>query len=46
MSGVINEKVKPYVDRELDDAIEFTRDVYNYTKKLTAEQKAAETPNP
>lgn len=45
LSGMINEKVKPYVDAELDDAINFCRDVMSYVEKLQAESTVSDVPN-
>ena len=50
LSGMINEKVKPYVDTEIDDAIEMVREVVKQVKKLDEKRKAeaaeADVPNP
>lgn len=45
LSGMLNEQVKPYVDREIDEAIDFCREVYKYAQKMQEqqEQKTAET---
>lgn len=38
LSGMINEHVKPYVDTEIDDALDFYREVVKYAKTLQAKQ--------
>lgn len=45
LSGMLNEQVKPYVDREIDEAIDFCREVYKYAQKMQEqqEQKDSET---
>lgn len=46
ISGVINEQVKPYVDNEINEALEFCREVVKYTKKLQDETSKSDIPNP
>jgi len=49
LSGMLNEQVKPYVDREIDEAIDFCKGVVEHINKMQqAQAEAAESdvPNP
>lgn len=48
ISGVVAEQAKRYISDDIDEKLEFCREVYDYVKKLTAEQNEAPTdvPNP
>lgn len=45
LSGMINERVKPYIDNEIDEALDFCHEVLNYAKKLQEKQTDSDVPN-